>query len=177
VETQDENLISQTMLPIQVRRYARQWFAMAWRVLRDADAAEDVCQQAVLKACQRHDGWRDIQTFRGWMSRVITNEAIDELRRRQREREFHQKAAHQNAGAARGGHDQDLALREALQAALDRLSPETREVAVLRLIAELDGGETAEALNVSEATVSRRLHEAMDSLREQLHDWQPLRKA
>jgi RNA polymerase sigma-70 factor (ECF subfamily) len=176
VETQDKNLISQTMLPIQVRRYARQWFVMAWRVLRDVDAAEDVCQQAVLKACQHQDGWRDIQTFRGWMSRVVTNEAIDELRRRQRDREFHQKAAHHHTGATRGGHDQDLALREALQAAMDRLPPETREVAVLRLVAGLNGSETAEAVSVSEATVSRRLHEAMDSLREQLHDWQPLRK-
>lgn len=176
VETPTQNPIRQAELPAQVRQHARQWFLMAWRVLRDVDAAEDACQQAVLKACQHDGGWRDIQTFRGWMSRVITHEAIDELRRRQRERGFHQKVACQQVGTTTDGPDQDVALREALREALDQLPPEHREVAVLRLVAGLSGGETAEALNVSVATVSRRLHEAVGSLREHLHAWHPLRK-
>lgn len=172
VESRPENLMDQTMLSAQLLQCSRQWFSIAWRVVRDVDAAEDICQQAVLKACQRDGGWRDVHAFRGWMSRVVTNQAIDELRRRHRERAMHEQHAHAPPREPAPEPDKTVAMQESLRRALDQLPADVREVTVMRVVAGLSGKETASALDMSAATVSRRLHEGFSLLRQHLGDWQ-----
>lgn len=134
------------------------------------DSAEDVTQEAFLAA------WRALPEFRGdcrfstWLYRLVSNAAIDCLRREKKHRDT--------------GDVDDLELpdgdpspqeqaersdtRDAVRRALDRLSPEHRQVLLLRFMQELDYGEIARALNVSEGTVKSRINRAKSKLREVL---------
>lgn len=134
------------------------------------DSAEDVTQEAFLAA------WRALPEFRGdcrfstWLYRLVSNAAIDCLRREKKHRDT--------------GDVDDLELpdgspslqeqaersdtRDAVRRALDRLSPEHRQVLLLRFMQELDYGEIARALDVSEGTVKSRINRAKSKLREVL---------
>ena len=131
------------------------------------DGAEDVTQEAFLAA------WRGLPQFRGdcrfstWLYRLVNNAAIDYLRREKRHRDT--------------GDVDDLELpdgdpspqelaeqsdtRTAVRRGLDRLSPEHRQVLLLRYMQELDYGEIAQVLDVSEGTVKSRIARARLALR------------
>lgn len=156
----------------QIRRCGRAWFQAAWRVLQDVDAAEDACQQALMKACRREGAWDSEVTFRAWMKRVVINEAIDELRRRQRDRHA-RRTLSDGASFSGGGLLDRMALRDVLTRGLESLPDQTREVVVMRTMGGLSGNETAELMGVSSATVSRRFHEGMNQLREHLRGRAP----
>ena len=170
MDSESDNLDWNALLPVQVQICARQWFNVAWRVLRDPDAAEDVCQEAILQACRHEQKWSTVESFRGWMRRVLVNEAIDELRRRSRDRRFKADATEVSEPSQRRS-DEAWALREELVVAIEGLPSPMRQVLVMRLVAEHSGAEVAQMLALSEPTVSRRLHEGIEILRGRLAEW------
>lgn len=134
------------------------------------DSAEDVTQEAFLAA------WRALPEFRGdcrfstWLYRLVSNAAIDCLRR---EKKYRDTGDVDDLELPDGGPSpQEQAersdTRDAVRRALDRLSPEHRQVLLLRFMQELDYGEIARALNVSEGTVKSRINRAKSKLREVL---------
>ena len=134
------------------------------------DSAEDVTQEAFLAA------WRALPEFRGdcrfstWLYRLVSNAAIDCLRREKKHRDTGDVDDLELPDG--GPSPQELAersdTRDAVRRALDRLSPEHRQVLLLRFMQELDYGEIARALNVSEGTVKSRINRAKSKLREVL---------
>lgn len=134
------------------------------------DSAEDVTQEAFLAA------WRALPEFRGdcrfstWLYRLVSNAAIDCLRREKKHRDTGNVDDLELADGGPSPQEQAERsdTRNAVRRALDRLSPEHRQVLLLRFMQELDYGEIARALNVSEGTVKSRINRAKSKLREVL---------
>lgn len=151
-------------------------FRVAWGVLRDHDEAEDVLQEAYLKA------FTSIQTYAGeaslatWLTRIVLNTAIDRKRSVDRRRAdlLSQDIAMLDEYRAQYAQNEDkspeneLLRAEAarlIQSALSRLEEEFRLVFVLRDIEGLSVRETAQMLEIKEATVKTRLFRARRELR------------
>lgn len=134
------------------------------------DSAEDVTQEAFLAA------WRALPEFRGdcrfstWLYRLVSNAAIDFLRREKKHRDTGDVDDLElpDGGPSPQEQAERNDTRDAVRRALDRLSPEHRQVLLLRFMQELDYGEIARALNVSEGTVKSRINRAKSKLREVL---------
>jgi RNA polymerase sigma-70 factor, ECF subfamily len=160
-----------------VRRETRHLLAVARRVLRNDDDAEDAVQQAFLSA------FRALPTFNGqsrlttWLHRIVTNAALMKLRTRGRRPEDSIEDLLPNY--LEDGHhveqfsewalpaDRRLLQRETraqVRAAIDRLPESYRTVLLLRDIEELSTEETARALGVNANTVKIRLHRARQAL-------------
>ena len=119
--------------------------------------AEDLVQVALVKAVPR---WRRIADDpEPYVRRILVNENVSRWRaRRWRE----QSAA---VLPDRGDPGPDLDQREALRAALQRLSPRQRAVVVLRYYEDLTERETAEALGIGLGTVKSHARDALGRLR------------
>lgn len=152
-----------------VEAYQTQVYRLALRMCGEA-AADDVTQEAFLAA------WRALPEFRGtcrfstWLYRLTTNAAIDCLRREKRHRGTDDL---DGVDLPDGGDTpQETAerseTRNAVRAALCQLTDEHREVLLLRYMQELDYGEIARALHISEGTVKSRINRAKARLKELL---------
>lgn len=152
-----------------VEAYQTQVYRLALRMCGEA-AADDVTQEAFLAA------WRALPEFRGtcrfstWLYRLTTNAAIDCLRREKRHRGTDDLDGVELPDG--GDTPQETAerseTRNAVRAALCQLTDEHREVLLLRYMQELDYGEIARALRISEGTVKSRINRAKARLKELL---------
>lgn len=150
-----------------VRRYQRRAWAVAWRLLRNREDAEDLVQDAFLTVLDKLDRYDAGRPFAPWFFKVLVNRGLS-LRERARIREA---APLPEELVGTGGTDR-RAERSEVRARVDRalagLSDRQRMVVQLY---ELDGyssPEIAEMLNVAEGTVRWTLHEARKNLREAL---------
>ena len=135
-------------------------------ILRDADAAQDAAQDALIRAWRDLPTLRDPDRFGAWLYRVLLNSCADHRRRQQRH--AHQSLLPEHGGAASDGA-QVMAERDAISAALDRLSDEHRAVVVLRYYVGLSQAEIATARSASRsARSSPGLSRAVSYLRADL---------
>lgn len=137
---------------------------LAFRLLEDRFAMQDVMQEAYVSA------YRAIGSFSGgsaigtWLYRIVYNACMDELRRRPRRAHANLDDALQHADPA-PGPDEAVAARSDLAVALAALAPEHRAVVLLVDAEGLSYGEAAQALGTTVATVTSRLHRARAALR------------
>ena len=168
-----------------IRPYTRNVYMAAYSVLRNPHDAEEVTQETVLKALRSIDGFRRESRFKTWLITIAFNEARM-LLRRQRKVMFESldSSAHEEEESYEPRNLADWreipseALeRKELQAALEKgltlLTPEFREVIVLRDVQQLNIAETAEALNISEALVKTRLLRARLKMRDFMAEVRP----
>lgn len=136
---------------------------VAYRILRDADAADDATQRALIDAWDHLDGLRDPARFDAWTYRLVVNAAHKEIRS---ERSQHDRVRLiPVAGTAGDDPTDEVAEREALEDAFRELSPEHRAVLVLHHYADLPLTEIADILGIPVGTVGSRLHHAARRLR------------
>lgn len=144
-------------------------FRVAYGVLRHRQDAEDVAQEALVRAHERMASLRDRERFRGWLVRIAWRAALD--RRRADIRRGRRESA---VVADDGPRDaEDLAVveerRELVWQAVDALPEKLRMVVVLSAIEGHDTREVARLVGASEGTVKSRMHRARrkmaDSLR------------
>ena len=157
----------QTLLAEQAGTNSRLFFKLAHRILHDSAAAEDVCQHAFLKAWECRQGIADETLLRGWLAKVIVNEALRLVRRRkveQRAMTDSRRLAMPSADPAAGAAE----LRDSVGAALAALPEPTRLIVSLRMQSGLSGNEVKDIVGCSAAEVSRQLHAGLDMLRKQL---------
>jgi RNA polymerase sigma-70 factor (ECF subfamily) len=159
------------LLAEQIRQNSRLFFRLAHGLLRNNEAAEDVCQQALLRAWEQRDRLVEPEALRGWLCKVVINESLRLCRRSKLERDWtsHGMIA-KPADVER--EQQSIDLRESVAAALEKLPQLPRDVVVLRVMGDLKGQEVARILGITEVAVSRQLYQAMERLREHLIDWQ-----
>ena len=162
-----------------VRPYERRVYAAALAILRNESDAEDVAQEAMLKAFANIRQFRAEARFSTWLIQITVNEA---LMRRRRERTVVMEGIDE-----RRDEDADYAprefadwreipsealerkeVRQRLSKALASLDPKYREVFVMRDMEHLNIQETAEALGISVASVKTRLLRARLMLRDLL---------
>jgi RNA polymerase sigma-70 factor (ECF subfamily) len=144
-------------------------FRVAYSVLRQRQDAEDVAQEAFVRAHRRFHQLRDRQRFRSWIVRVTWRLALDHLRTTKR-RSFREHQHRQLLPDT----TEDIAISseraQQLWAAIDTLSDKLRIVVVLSAIDGHDIREVARLLDLPEGTVKSRLHAARQQLKEQLDD-------
>ena len=137
--------------------------AIAHRILRDVDLAEDATQQALLTIWQNLPMLRDPARFEAWSYRLLVHACYDEGRRRQVWKP-NVRALHDDDAAAPDAlgqvHDRDQ-----LERGFRRLSVEHRAVLVLYQYLHLSTEEVAEMLGVPAGTVRSRLHYAVRAMR------------
>ena len=142
-------------------------FRVAYGVLRHRQDAEDVAQEAFVKAYRSFRQLRDRDRFRAWLVRMTWRLALDRQRgdRRRAMREVVHVSEPQASSA------DDVAARERagyLWAAIDALPDKLRVVVVLSNIEGHDIREVARLLDLPEGTVKSRLFLARQRLKEQL---------
>jgi RNA polymerase sigma-70 factor (ECF subfamily) len=137
-------------------------YAIAYRILRDHDRAEDALQQALSDAWDDLPDLRDPDRFDAWTYRLVVRASYREA---QRERRW--TARIRLISDAPDGHDfvRRIAARDELERGFRDLSVEHRAVLVLRYYVGLSVTEVAEALGIPVGTAGSRLHYATRELR------------
>lgn len=162
-----------------VTRYERKIFRLAKNITRNEEDAEDVLQDAFLKAYEHLDRFEGNSKFYTWLVRIAVNEALMKLRKRKTDKsvpldeplELGEESMQREIAVWDGNPEQQYSgeeMRKILEEALDTLKPDFRTVFTLRDIEELSTEETAEALGISIAAVKSRLLRARLTLREKL---------
>src|SRR5262245_9847474 len=146
-------------------RYGRDMQAVAYLILRDRAAAEDVVADTLLTALDHGHRLRDDDALRPWLIRIATNRALRTRERAARVVEL-EVVAEVGAEAAGPGADDALALWHAVQA----LPPRMRAAIGLRYYLGLPVDAVAEVLDVSPNTVKTQLRTALAHLRVALAD-------
>jgi RNA polymerase sigma-70 factor, ECF subfamily len=138
-------------------------YAIAYRILRDVDRAQDAVQQAFLLAWRELPRLRDPERFDVWLHRLVVNACYEEFRR------YRRWSANIRTlpvdGLATADTTVSIDERDALERAFRTLSPEHRAVVVLHHHAGLPLASIAEVAGVPLGTVKSRLHHATRILR------------
>jgi len=138
--------------------------ALALALVRRADDADDVVQNAVIRCWERLAQCRDPERFRSWMLQIARRAAYDWLRREGRRRAEPLDAADGRGADPAAARD----LREELLRAMRVLRPVEREVLVLFDLEDWPHRDIADALGISEAMSRRRLSDARRRMRQAL---------
>jgi len=137
--------------------------AIAFRILRDVDLAEDAVQTALITAWRELRTLRDPDRFEPWLHRILTHACYAEARRRRR---WSARVRVLPMEATYGPDDtQRVHDRDQLERAFRRLTPEQRAVLVFHHYLELPVAEAADRLGIPIGTAKSRLHHATAALR------------
>jgi RNA polymerase sigma-70 factor (ECF subfamily) len=150
---------------ILMRRYNQRLYRVARAILHDDAEAEDVMQDAYVRAYEHLDQFAARAPFSTWLTRIAVHEALARLRLRDRNQQLQETESdgeipmsmvetsldpEQSASTAELG--------QLLEAAVLGLPLQYRAVVILRDVEELSTAETAAALDLSEENVKVRLH-------------------
>ena len=150
-------------------------FRVAFSVLRNREDAEDVAQDAFLKAYRSFNRLRDRDRFRAWLVRMTWRLALDRRRSDQRRSSREERVAADAVTPVAAAPVDDRA--ELLWRAIDSLSEKLRVVIVLAAIQGHDIREVAALLELPEGTVKSRLFLARQQLKDALSWMKDERKA
>lgn len=163
------------LFELLMRRYNQRVYRLVRAVLRADGEAEDVVQDAWVRAFTHLDQFAGRAAFSTWLSRIALHEAWARARRGRRFQAIEPDAAGETFEMKQVSRDPDpegLAasgeVRSILEAVIENLPDTYRTVFVLREVEELSTTETAEALELSEEAVKTRLHRARAVLRREL---------
>ena len=163
-----------------VRPYERLVYVTAISILKNQADAEEVAQEAVLKAFSKLSSFRGECRFSTWIVQITYNEA--RMRLRKDRRQLYESLDDQQEESEGDYWPRDFAdwrpipsellekeeVRRALQSAINSLSPKYREVVILRDVQDLSLKDVATVLGVSDGAVKTRLHRARLLLRDAL---------
>jgi RNA polymerase sigma-70 factor (ECF subfamily) len=165
-----------------MQRCNQRLFRIARSVVRDDNEAEDVLQEAYVRAFAAIGGFRAEASLSTWLTRITLNEARGRLRKRRTNVALGAVEAMQEEGAqvivlsqafGAGTPEHDAAraeTRRLMELAIDELPEPFRVVFILRAVEELTVEETARQLGIRPETVKTRLFRARRQLRQALHE-------
>jgi RNA polymerase sigma-70 factor (ECF subfamily) len=163
-----------------VNRYERRIYRLAWNITQNDEDAEDVSQDAFLKAFQHLANFRGNSRFYTWLVRITVNQALMKLRKRRRREISLDDPLETNEsllpreledwGPSPEERFGQAQLGRFLAAAIAELNIGLRVVFQLRDVEELSIEQTAEILGISRAAVKSRLLRARLKLREMLQE-------
>lgn len=143
---------------------------LAYRILGDAEAAEDVASEALVRTLMRWPKVRDLAYRDGWVMRVATNLALDLARKNK----LHNRATTATAPITDPGVEsletEVAVLRGALVEALIRLPRRQREAIVLVHLLDYSTNDAANAMSVSASSVGQHIRRGMAQMRKRLND-------
>jgi RNA polymerase sigma-70 factor (ECF subfamily) len=165
-----------SLFEILMRRYNQRLFRVARGILADDSEAEDVTQEAWLRAFRELAGFRGEALFSTWLTRIACHDALARVHKRRR---LVPITGGDGGGeppeppAETPGPERDMENRELqdlLRAAVEVLPDPLRAVFCLREIEQLSTEQTADALGLTVENVRVRLHRAKRSLRQALDE-------
>jgi len=150
-----------------VARYRDKIYARAFSMMRNEDEAVDLSQEAWVKSWQRLEQFQGDSSFGTWVTRIVINLCLDQLRKRKRQR----TESIEEMDEETGGVERQMPavtvnpterlergeLRKKIDAALAQLSHEHRTVLVLHEFEDMEYKEIARAMDCSIGTVMSRL--------------------
>lgn len=166
-----------------VKQYDRNIYRLAMNITGNREDAEDVLQEAFLKAYTNLDRFQGNSRFYTWLVRIAVNEALMKLRKRRGDRSVsldEPVTTDDNQMMPREIEDWDddpeeqyakTELQRILNEAIESLEPQFRMVVVLRDVEQLSTEETAELLDLSVPAVKSRLLRGRLKLRERLNKY------
>jgi RNA polymerase sigma-70 factor (ECF subfamily) len=183
-EWSDEQVVTRVLsgdtalYELLMRRHNQRVYRIARAILRDDGEAEDVMQDAYVRAYQNLASFEGRAKFVTWLTRIAVHEALSRVRKRSRFQSL--DPPHESQGdvmnsavsAARSPEQQtyDRELSGVLEKAVLSLSDEHRLVFMLRDVEGMSTEETAECLSLTQENVKVRLHRAHAKLRKQLYN-------
>ena len=160
---------------IVMRRYNQRLYRVVISILRDRDEAEDVLQDAYVRAYQHLSQFEGRASFSTWLTRIAVHEALARLRSRSRMLQLGTETDEEDIPVDSMPVSVDpeetasrAELARLLEHSLMNLPEQYRTVLMLRDVEELSTSETAEALGLTEENVKVRLHRGRSLLRRDL---------
>jgi RNA polymerase sigma-70 factor, ECF subfamily len=160
---------------IIMRRYNQRLYRVARAILRSESEAEDVMQDAYVRAYEHLRQYSGVSPFGAWLTRITVNEAIARLRHHGRMQEleamFNGNDAQPILVSSFESPEQQASTREMgklLEEAILALPSSYRTVLIMRDLEEMTTADTATALELTEENVKVRLHRARAMLRKEL---------
>ena len=188
--TDDLGPLDEQTFGARVEPHRRELHVHCYRLLGSFEEAEDLVQEAFLRAWRRRQTYEGRASVRAWLYRIATNACLDALDKRPRRpsasgevawlQPYPDELLEQLPDRREGPEDVALAketIELAFIAAIQHLAPLPRAVLVLRDVLGCSAKETARLLETTEAAVNSALHRARAGLRQSLPQdreaWQP----
>lgn len=157
-------------------------FAFVWRIMRNHDEAEEVCQEAFLRAFSSLDSFSSKYRFSTWLFTIGYRLCLNQIRRRKSltgEMDFATMASSEPDASSKLAESEEAALlKDRIWDAVDKLTAPQRAAVLLFYREGLSCEEIAETLEIPMATVKSHLHRARGKLRDTLaglvKDWSQL---
>jgi RNA polymerase sigma-70 factor (ECF subfamily) len=181
-ELTDEEVVAQVrtgnaaLFEILMRRHNQRVYRAARAILGNDAEAEDVMQEAYVRAFTHLDQFENRAKFSTWVTKIAVHEALARVRKSKRwesldsEADTDVRVRPEPMSNARNPEEQMFGaqMKTLLETSLDALPDKYRTVFVLREIEEMSTTETAEALGITEEAVKTRLHRARAMLQTDL---------
>jgi len=158
-----------------VSRYQERAYRLAWSILRNAEDARDVSQEAFIRLYETAGSFRGRSKFSTWFYRILVNLCLDHKRKHKwwqlwvRDEDDDRSETILDRQPAPVNDPVDKLSREetlkALRSAVDRLAPRQRAAVLLRVQEDMATYDIARVLKCSEATVRVHLHRALATLK------------
>ncbi len=149
-----------------VARYERVLFSVALRLVGDYEDARDATQNAFVKAYTHLETFDPTRKFFTWIYRIVVNECLNLKRARRPQEPLPDRLEATGSPSAL----EAVEARDRVDVALLALTPEYREVVILRHFVDMSYAEIGETIGVPEKTVRSRLFSARKRLEELLGD-------
>jgi len=154
-----------------VLEHSHAMFRLAWRISGDENAADDIVQEAFIKAWRKIGDFRMQSGFRSWLHRITVNTAMDYLRKQARVSQ-HETAApgleQLAAGSTSPKHDVQIDIQEQTRAAMMNLSETERAALMLRHFEGHSIKEISQILNLSSNACKQAVFRAVKKMRVEL---------
>jgi len=165
------------MFEIVMRRYNQRIYRVARAILRNDDEAEDVMQDAYVRAYEHLDQFAGRAKFSTWLTRIAVHEALARQRLSNRYQELEPSPEQEGdpmdrfASLAQDPEEQasNSEIRKLLEEAIEKLPDDYRTIFMLRDVEEMSTADAADVLEITEENVKVRLHRARALLRNSLY--------
>jgi RNA polymerase sigma-70 factor (ECF subfamily) len=151
-----------------IRRHQDALNRFAVRMLGDRDEADDVLTATFVRAHRGLSGCRDPERFGSWIRQILVNECRTALAGRARRARWFASEDAAEGLLSTAGVEGDPLMRDRIEAALARLTPELREAFLLKHMDEMNYDEMAVVTGAGVSALKMRVKRAIEQLREQL---------
>lgn len=150
-----------------VSLHQRMVHSLTYRMTGSMAEAEDLAQEAFIRAWQHMDSFNGDSKFSTWLCRIAMNGCLNWRQRESQRGKIHERWASDtwNASSDEGGRRAGAELSRRVQEALNRLPVKQRAAIVLTVYEEMNHAEAARALGCTEATISWRVFSARTKLK------------
>jgi len=182
MDKQEERRLRTELLVLQVKQgqtrafeelvdlWQRPLWSHACRLTRDEQASWDITQEAWITIARKIMSLEDQSQFPGWSFRIVTNKALDWLRRRKRQRAGVERAAETHRGSQVEPSARMDVAEPTFQALISRMSTEEQVLLSLRYEQDFSMIQIGRILGIMDGTVKSRLYHARMKVKRLLED-------